>query len=253
MPTPDLPKVEAAIVEQTNAFRKQQGLGAVVPNAILRKAAEDFVRHLARTNTFSHTADGRQPADRAKAAGYTYCIVSENLASNLDSRGFETRQLATDAVEGWKNSPGHRRNMVEPNVTEIAVAVAKAPGEEKYLSVQLFGRPVSHKYDFVVSNAAEVPVTYTFSGRSFTIEQHRIITHTECVPGKLTFVSAGSLFSKQALSAEFLVKPGARFLIEAVPGPGGAKAGDAKSGGVTTIGAKAVAVREAPAGATKAR
>ena len=215
MPTPDLPKVEAAIIELTNVFRREQGLAAVQPNVVLRKAAEDFARYLARTSTFSHTADGRQPGDRAKAGGYDFCLVAENLASNLDSRGFETRQLARDAVEGWKNSPGHRRNMVEPNVTEIAVAVAKAPGAEKYLSVQLFGRPASAKYQFVVANTATVPVAYSFAGRAFDIEPHRVITHTECVPGKLTFVSAGGWLAKQTLNLVMPVKNGASFLIEA--------------------------------------
>ncbi len=224
MPTPDIAKVEAAIVQLTNVFRKEQGLAAVTPNLVLRKAAEDFSRYLARTGTFSHTADGRQPGDRAKAAGYDFCIVSENLASNLDSRGFETNQLARDAVEGWKGSPGHRKNMVEPNVTEIAVAVAKAPGEEKYLSVQLFGRPISQRYEFTVSNASEVPVAYSFAGRPFTVEQRRIITHTECVPGTLSFVSAGSWLNKQTLTTSFPIAPGAGFLIE-----------PAKSGGTVAI------------------
>jgi Cysteine-rich secretory protein family len=218
MPTPDLPKVEAAIVQLTNVFRKEQGLAAVQPNAILRKAADDFARYLARTNTFSHTADGRQPGDRAKAGGYEFCIVAENLASNLDSRGFESQQLARDAVEGWKNSPGHRKNMVQPHVTEIAVAVAKAPGEEKYLSVQLFGRPASTRYEFTVKNASEVPVAYTFEERKFDVEGRRIITHTECVPGKLSFASAGSWLTKQTLTASFSVKAGAMYLIEPAGG-----------------------------------
>ena len=214
MPTPDLPKVEAAIVELTNAFRKEQGLGEVHPNAVLRKAAEDFARYLARTDTFSHTADSRQPADRAKAAGYDYCMIAENLASNLDSRGFETRQLARDAVEGWKGSPGHRKNMTQPHATETAVAVAKAPGEEKYLSVQLFGRPAALRYEFRVKNTSEIPVAYTLGERSFTIDGRRTITHTECSPGRLSFVSAGSWLSKQTLSAAYAIKAGGTYLIE---------------------------------------
>ena len=52
------------------------------------------------------------PPQRAEAQGYRYCTVAENLALNLDSRGFETRQLARKAVEGWKASPGHRANML---------------------------------------------------------------------------------------------------------------------------------------------
>ena len=214
MPTPDLPKVEAAIIELTNAFRQEQGLANVRANASLRKAAESFAQYLARTNAFSHTADGRQPADRAKAAGYDYCMVAENLASNLDSRGFETRQLARDAVEGWKNSPGHRKNLMQPNVTEIAVAVAKAPGQEKYLSVQMFGRPAAMRYDVRVRNASDVSVSYMLGERSFTIEGRRIVTHTECTPHKLSFVSAGSWLSKQALSSSFTVTASGTYLIE---------------------------------------
>ena len=54
----------------------------------------------AKTGKFAHEADGREPSERAEAQGYRYCLVAENLALNLDSRGFETRQLAGDAVEG---------------------------------------------------------------------------------------------------------------------------------------------------------
>ena len=214
MPTPDLPKVEAAIVQLTNDFRREQKLAGVAPNAVLRKAAESYAHFLATKGLFSHTADGRQPGDRATAAGYEYCIVSENLSSNLDSRGFETGQLARDAVEGWKGSPGHRRNMVQPHVTEIAVAVAKAPGENKYISVQLFGRPGRHRFEFTVTNAAQVPVAYTFAGRSFTVDGRRIITHTECAPDTLAFVSSGSWLTKQTLTTSFRVTPGANYLIE---------------------------------------
>jgi hypothetical protein len=251
MPTPDLPKVEAAIVQLTNVFRKEQGLAAVHPNAVLRKSAEDFARYLARTNSFSHTADGRQPGDRAKAGGYDYCLVAENLASNLDSRGFESLQLARDAVEGWKNSPGHRKNMVQPHVTETAVAVAKAPGEEKYLSVQLFGRPATQRYEFKVKNASELPVAYVFEGRSFTIDGRSIITHTECVPGALSFVSAGSLFSKQALSAAFPATAGATVLIE--PAGSGPSLKIGLLGGSATAPPAAAGAKAAPATATATR
>ena len=63
---------------------------------------------------------------------------------NLDSRGFETRALAGEAVQGWKNSPGHRDNLLLPTKTEIGVAVVRAPDKNpKFISVQLFGRPES--------------------------------------------------------------------------------------------------------------
>lgn len=217
MPTPDLAAVELQIVQQTNAFRREHKLGELKPNAVLRAAAEGFARYLAKTNTFSHTADGRQPAERAKTAGYSYCLVAENLALNMDSRGFSSVQLATDAVEGWKKSPGHRENLLRGPLTEIGVAIAKAPGEEKYLSVQLFGRPSSLQYQFKITNRSDASVTYKLDGAGQSIQPREIVTHTECNASKLSFESAsrGLFSSKQPIGGRFEPKAGASYVIEA--------------------------------------
>src|SRR5262249_33148072 len=97
---PDLPQTEIAIVELTNAFRHESRLGALKPNAALTAAARAFAEYLAKTGKFAHEADGRGPGQRAAASGYRYCQIAENLALNLDSRGFETRPLARAVVEG---------------------------------------------------------------------------------------------------------------------------------------------------------
>lgn len=185
--TPDLPQVEIAIVEMTNAVRKQHGLGEVVPEPKLTAAARGYARFLATSTEFSHTADGRQPSDRAEAAGYQACFVSENLSSNLDTRGFETRQLAREAVQGWLNSPSHRRNMLDKHAVDIGVAVAKTPGKERYISVQMFGRPYSRAYQFRINNAAGQTVTYEFLGETYEIKPRYTTRHTECLPGEIVF------------------------------------------------------------------
>ena len=85
---PDLPQTEIAIVEMTNAFRKDNKLAALAPNRALTLAARAFADYLGRSGKFAHEADGREPAQRAEAQGYRYCLVAENLGLNLDSRGF---------------------------------------------------------------------------------------------------------------------------------------------------------------------
>src|SRR5687768_6404466 len=75
------------IVEGTNAFRKEQELEPASVNAELQAAAREFARYMARTGKYSHTADGRQPSERAAKQGYDYCIVSENIAYHFRSRG----------------------------------------------------------------------------------------------------------------------------------------------------------------------
>ncbi len=211
--TPDVPSVELAIVELTNAFRVEQKLAPVKPNAKLTAAARAYAEFLARSNLFSHTADGRQHSDRVKSAGYEYCETSENLALNLDSRGFETRQLASDAVEGWKRSPGHRKNLVSPHVTEIGVGVAKARDQEKYLSVQLFGRPEILKYTFNIQNDVRYPVTYKFGTETHVIKPGIVDTHTACQPASIVFEQARSMISGKALKSTYAARHGDTYKI----------------------------------------
>jgi hypothetical protein len=188
---PDLPQTEIAIVEMTNAFRKDNKLGALTPNKALTAAARAFATYLGKSGKFAHEADGRKPAARAEAQGYRYCTVAENLALNLDSRGFETRQLARNAVEGWKASPGHRANMLAPHVTEIGVAVVRAPDPDpKFISVQLFGRPDSLKVEFSVVNRAGKAVRYQLGDDKITLPDRTIATYTRCTPDTLTFEKA---------------------------------------------------------------
>lgn len=218
--TPDIPNVEIAIVEMTNAFRKDNQLVQVKPNAELTKAARAYAGFLAKANLFSHTADGRQPADRTRAAGYALCQIAENLASHRDSRGFETRQLAREAVEGWKNSPGHRKNMLLPHVTEIGVAVAKAKGQEKYLSVQLFGRPQSLSYKFKIDNAAAETVLYAFGASTHEIRPRTSVTHTSCLPGEIAFRRAGHALTGKALNARYEANDGDVYVLRSTDSGG---------------------------------
>ena len=216
---PDLPQTEIAIVEMTNAFRKDNKLGALKPNPALTAAARAFAEYLGKSGKFGHEADGRQPAQRAAAHGYRYCTVAENLALNLDSLGFETLQLARQAIEGWKGSPGHRANMLRPNVTEIGVAVVRAPDlDPKFISVQLFGRPEALKVEFDVDNQAGTTVRYRLGEDAITLPAHTIATYTRCDPDKLTFEKAGPA----AQSHE--PRNGDRFVVRA--GTGGAIAVD---------------------------
>lgn len=205
--TPDLLQTEAVIIEMTNHFRGEQHLGAVTPSAPLQIAAQAFADYLARTGAFAHTADGRQPSERAKAAGYQYCIVAENLAMHQSNRGFETSELAGRAVEGWKSSPAHRANMLQPHVTETGIGIAKtADLDPKFLTVQLFGRPGAFKYSINIENMSGTNVTYVLGNQKNTIVPSMHVTHTTCVPNELTF-DIGKVTSK------FETHDGETFLI----------------------------------------
>lgn len=219
--TPDLPAVETAIVEMTNIFRRSQRLTELRRNRLLDQAARRYASFLAKSGRFSHEADGRSHGDRIASTGYKYCQASENLALHMDSRGFQARALARAAIEGWKNSPGHRKNLVAPYVTEIGVGVAKATGIHKYLSVQLFGRPSAFQFRFKVMNGTPATITYRYEGRSTKLAASVVVTHTVCRPGELSFPKAVGAGQQQrgGWSSGYITRAGD--LYRAVPRRGG--------------------------------
>jgi uncharacterized protein YkwD len=99
---PDLERVAASIGRRTNDFRAELGLGRLEANAALDRAAQDFADYMARTDRYGHTADGKEPSDRAQARGYRFCLVSENIAYQFSSEPYGTEDLARRYVEGWK-------------------------------------------------------------------------------------------------------------------------------------------------------
>ncbi len=175
------------IVGSTNAFRRQQNLSATERNPHLAKAAHYFAEFMARTDQYSHSADGSEPAGRAKKFGYDYCIVAENIAYMFNSRGFSTAELANRVFDGWQNSPEHRRNMLEPNVTDTAVAIAQSAKTGRFYAVQLFGRPKSASIEFRVENRAGVEVEYVLDGHIFALPPRVTRTHQGCKPFDLAF------------------------------------------------------------------
>jgi uncharacterized protein YkwD len=168
------------VVDLTNAFRRQENLPPTGPAPQLASAARYFADFMARTGKFSHTADGSEPAARAKRFGYDYCIVSENIAYVFSSEGTDTAELARRVVEGWQKSPGHRKNMLDPNVTETAVAIARSPRTDYYYAVQLFGKPKSQMIEFKIANRTGAGVEYTVDGQTFQLPTRATSTHRVC-------------------------------------------------------------------------
>ena len=132
-------------------------------------------------------ADGSRPADRAKKHGYDYCIVLENIAYHYSSAGFSAEELGNKATRGWKQSPGHRKNMLDPDVTDTGVALARSDQTGYYYAVQMFGRPKEKAIEFSIANEAGTEVEYEIAGREYTLPPRLTRTHTRCRPSKVTF------------------------------------------------------------------
>lgn len=186
-PTPDLPQAEVAIVEMTNAFRARNGRTTVKTSPALAAAARAFAAYLAGSGAFSHTADGREPSARVKAAGYQSCSVAENIARFRDRSGFETRQLAQKTVDGWIGSPVHRATLLTTGMTEMGIGIAKAGGAQQYTIVQLFAQPQARAVTLQIFNAAAEPVRYALGGKAHEIRPKFTMRHTACVAPVVRF------------------------------------------------------------------
>lgn len=102
------------VLELTNQFRAENGLTPLKLNNELNAAAQNHSKDMAVQDYFSHTGkDGSQAWDRAKLVGYEARAMGENIAA-----GYTTPEAV---VEGWKNSPGHRANLLNPTYTELGV------------------------------------------------------------------------------------------------------------------------------------
>lgn len=142
------------IIRLTNDFRIANGLSELSASEPLRAAATEFARFMLAEEKYGHQADGRRPAQRAEDAGYDYCVVRENIAYIMDPNRPEPLAIAKDFFEGWKDSEGHRDNMLGEHLVETAVALASEDGKTFY-AVQMFGRPESAKFKIQIKNQTD--------------------------------------------------------------------------------------------------
>jgi uncharacterized protein YkwD len=185
--SPDLADVVERLISRTNAFRQQEGRPPVAPNPQLTAAAQDFAAFMARTGQLSHTADGQTPEARAKAHGYDPCLIAENIAYQHNPAGFTTEALAEGFFQGWQQSPDHRKNLLDPAVTETGVGVAGSGQTGAYYAVQLFGRPMSQQIEFHVTNHTDTTIRYAIESQTFPLPPRATRTHQLCRPAEVTF------------------------------------------------------------------
>ncbi|WP_152520765.1 CAP domain-containing protein [Nocardiopsis halophila] len=101
------------VVALTNDERADAGCGPLQVDAKLTRASEDHSADMARRDYMAHeTPEGVGPAERAEKAGHT-AWGGENVAAGYTS--------AEAVMDGWMNSEGHRKNILNCDFTTIGV------------------------------------------------------------------------------------------------------------------------------------
>jgi stress response protein SCP2 len=123
----------AEVVTLTNVERGRHGLRPLTVHPRLTAMAQTHSEDMVRRAFFSHSnPDGKQVSHRAVALGYPYRKVAENIAAGQRS--------AAEVVQGWMDSPGHRANILDGELTQIGVGYAVG-GRYGTTWTQVFGTP----------------------------------------------------------------------------------------------------------------
>jgi uncharacterized protein YkwD len=106
---------EQAFADLINAYRAQNGKGALQINFDIQEAAEWMSNDMGVNNYFSHTDSlGQSPWTRMCNFGYCYqTSKGENIAAGYSS--------AQSVFNAWKNSPGHNSNMLNGNFKVMGI------------------------------------------------------------------------------------------------------------------------------------
>jgi uncharacterized protein YkwD len=109
--------------EAINVYRQEHGLKPLKLNATLTTAAKAHSTDLAKWDRISHFgSDGSNPWDRVKRAGYNARVAAENVG---------TGQITFDEVlKGWKDSPGHKKNLLLVDAEHMGIALVHDPKTE---------------------------------------------------------------------------------------------------------------------------
>jgi len=129
------------VLDLTNLYRQQFGFQSLTLNQKLTQAAQAHSENMANSDFVGHVApNGSNMGDRIRATGYQYWTIAENIAA-----GHSTPDAT---VESWMSSPGHRANILNPDLKEIGIGyyhLANDTGMMNYdhYWTQNFGTPFS--------------------------------------------------------------------------------------------------------------
>jgi uncharacterized protein YkwD len=104
-----------------NQARAQAGVAALKWDSTLAAAALQHCRLMAAEGEISHQYRGEPDlSSRAAQAGAHFSVIEENVAF---------APSASAVHQAWMQSPGHRENLLSPEVDHVGIAVVYARGE----------------------------------------------------------------------------------------------------------------------------
>jgi uncharacterized protein YkwD len=114
--------LQSAAAQYINAYRARSGLAPLSSNRTLASVADLQCRLMIANGRIGHQfGPGTRLTERLAHAGGEPRLIAENVA-----RG---QAGIPEVMAAWMRSPGHRRNMLHPRMTEFGLAQKSADGE----------------------------------------------------------------------------------------------------------------------------
>lgn len=135
-PLADLEQVRELVLGAVNQARRDAELAPLAPDPKLDQVAQAHAEDMLARGFYDHrNPDGDGPRDRVTAAGWPARMVSENIARGL----FQ----ATEVVERWLDSSGHRQNILRRSASRhgLGVAIGERGGAVEVLWCEVIATP----------------------------------------------------------------------------------------------------------------
>lgn len=131
-------QLELAVFTEVNRVRLEHGLAALRSSDLLHRAARGHSEQMVSGNFFAHIdKNGRDVVDRLRVQGMEeFRSAGENIYM-----GRNISNLVESVVQGWLQSPGHRKNLLSPNYQETGVGIALGDKGRVYVTqvyIELF-------------------------------------------------------------------------------------------------------------------
>ncbi|MDJ0785966.1 MAG: CAP domain-containing protein [Myxococcota bacterium] len=119
----ELARLEAALHDEVNAFRRDQQLIPLSRRSDLDGVARAHSEDMIARGYFAHVSpDGANPVDRIQAAGIEgFSLAAENAGQTSE------RPVVEAILQGWIHSPDHLRNLRARPFNQTGIGMARAP------------------------------------------------------------------------------------------------------------------------------
>ncbi|WP_349408463.1 CAP domain-containing protein [Pseudalkalibacillus sp. SCS-8] len=118
-------QVEREVIDLTNQERAKKGLPKLKAHTKLSQVAQAKSDDMLENGYFSHNSPNYgSPFQMMQEFGVSYQSAAENIAAGQRS--------AEQVVKDWMNSPGHRRNIMNGELTHIGVGYSTGGNQGSY-------------------------------------------------------------------------------------------------------------------------